>query len=465
MPECLRLRQIDRSTHQLRLSFAIDDLQFSTTYWYDSVDLIALEERFGEAPMQRLYFHIAAFEINKICSLKPNVLDWGPWARFQTPAFTALWRTIFWNVWAQWRYENDLPDYAGPSFATPDVADDALPLKPTPGRADVLCFCGGGKDSLVMMKLLERAGLAYDTLSYASSIYGPADRQHRLIGALLEHAQPEVKRRQWVIDDFLDAPLLALHPEWDIQTLTAAETPSSIFGALPYAVQEGYRYLTLGHERSADTGQLIWEKTGEDVNHQWGKSTEAEALLDEYVKSQLVEGLTVFSLLKPIHDVVIFNLLRRDLDAIPDTHSCNIDKPWCLRCPKCLYVWLGYHAWLPRSVCEQTFGGENLFEVPENQQIFRELIGQADQLPFECIGQADESRLAMWMCAQKGMTGAALDLLPEIDAPAILEKYLVVDADNARIPAALSAALLDQMRQALHEAREHFTTTGRSPMR
>ena len=97
-----------------------------------------------------------------------------------------------------------------------------------------------------------------------------------------------------------------------VQTVTAAETLSSIFAALPILLQHGYSHIVLGHEASANRGNLIWAATGEEVNHQWGKSQAAERLLRAYVQKELVSDLGLFSLLMPIFDVVIFELLRRD---------------------------------------------------------------------------------------------------------------------------------------------------------
>jgi hypothetical protein len=113
----------------------------------------------------------------------------------------------------------------------------------------------GGKDSLVSMRLLERAGVPYDVFVYASSIYGPVRAQHALVDRLALRCAPRRRLRQWVSDDLLDSPVLDLHPELGVKSLAAAETPSSIFGALPIVLEHGYESICLGHERSADAGQ------------------------------------------------------------------------------------------------------------------------------------------------------------------------------------------------------------------
>lgn len=434
----LSLSYWSRSRHQLVFGYRFDDLSFSSAFWYEGADLYLLEERYGEEFMRRVYFHIAAFDINKIASLRPDKLDWGPLAEFATPEFAVLWETIFRNVWAQWRYENEDPQYFGPEFETAETPPGA-PAETGKGEADILAFCGGGKDSLVAMKLLERSGARFDSLTYASSIYGNQKAQCELLDGLLDQGSPGERRRLWMFDDFMDSPVLKLGGQGGVsKTLTAAETPSSIFTAIPFALQHGYRSFSLGHERSADTGQVFWEETGEDVNHQWGKSLEAEELLNGYVQKHLVADLTYFSILKPIYDVMIFNLLRRDENAVPFTHSCNEEKPWCKRCPKCAYVWLGYMAWLPTDLVDGCFGGTNLFDLEENQETFMQLVGAADQLPFECIGQANESRLAFEMCRSKGLGGKAMDRYLELgldaDRDKILGHYLDVGEPSPHFP-------------------------------
>jgi hypothetical protein len=463
----LSIERIEHGRDQLRMHFRLDDLGFTTSYWYEGVDLYDLERRFGEALMRKLYFHVALFEVNKIASLRPDVLDVGSFAALLTPELESLWRTVFHHVWAQWRYEHDAPDYEGPRFVVRGglstfAARDrvaAVPMRGETPDVSVLSFCGGGKDSLVAMKLLERAGVPFASYAYAHSIYGAAAPQMALIDRLLDHGKPARRHRQWVYDDFVDSPVLALHPEYAARSLTAAETPSSIFGVLPVVLAHGYRHIALAHEKSANVGNLVWDKTGEDVNHQWGKSLAAETLINEYLKKELVADVSYFSVLQPIYDVVIFRLLAKDLDAVPSTHSCNVKKPWCKRCPKCAYVWLGYQAHLPSAIVDAMFG-ENLFELAENQLAYRQMLGLEAHTPFECIGQIDEARLAFELCRRKGMGGAAMRTFVSevaskggVDVARIAEKYLAVDASAPTIPESMRAAVVTQMQDAADQAR------------
>ncbi|MCB9510745.1 MAG: hypothetical protein H6695_11210 [Deferribacteres bacterium] len=433
----IRFESLLRSRQQLSFTYMFDSLRFETAYWYSDVDLFALEARLGERYMQSIYFHIMAFEANKLLSLCPHTVDFGPLAPYATAPFRRLWLQVAHSVWAQWRYENDLPFYQGPVLRAMPAPAAAAPVANVPGSVETLAFCGGGKDSLVAMKLLEKVDIPYATFVYSSSIYGTASHQHQLVDRLLQHCQPAKTHRKYIFDSFVDAPVLELYPEFGSRSITAAETPASIFGVLPVVLQHGYRYIALAHERSANTGNLMWDVTDEDVNHQWGKSFAAEQLLNSYIQTELISNFSYFSLLQPIYDVVIFNMLRGEDEAVKATHSCNIRKPWCGRCPKCAYVWLNYMAYLPTKLVDDIFG-ENLFDLPENTESFRQMLGLAKHTPFECIGQIPEAQLAFEICKRKGLTGEAMTLYQQhfltLETAEILDRYLQVDAQASGIP-------------------------------
>ena len=412
--------------------------------------------------MQRINFHIAAFEINKLCSLRPDIVDWGAYTYLVNEAFWELWTKIFRNVWAQWRYENDDPEYFGPALGGEFVNRTNSAIERGSLHPKTLTFFGGGKDSLVAVKLLEDIDNSYDSLVYASSIYGNLDKQHQIISKLLGYCTPEQQHRQWIFDDFLDSPVINLGPETQSRTLTAAETPSSIFSSLPIVLSNNITEICLAHEKSSDTGQVIWERTGEDVNHQWGKSYEAETFINEYIQNYLIADFRYYSILKPIYDVLIFNLLRENEDLARYTQSCNISKPWCRRCPKCLYVWVNYMAYLDVQLVESIFG-ENLGDVPENVPIFRDLLGLTDQLPFECIGQFYETRLAFELCIAKGVQGVAFDMYKKKNVPFkledVLEKYLGIYVRDSEIPPRIRTRIVEKFKSTARAAREYIKGT------
>src|SRR5262249_40225406 len=108
-----------------------------------------------------------------------------------------------------------------------------------------------------------------------------------------------------------------------------------------------------------------------------------------------------FSVLQPVHDEIIFELLARDAELAPLTHSCNVDKPWCGACAKCVYVWLQMAAHLPPRTVDATFG-DDLGERAANEPVRGALLGLADHTPFECVGSVAESRLALAQLKRRG---------------------------------------------------------------
>src|SRR4051794_14607545 len=103
------LTEASRARHDLTFEYQVEDLRFTTSLHYPDCDLLALEDRYGASLLERVYFHIAAFEINKLVSLAPAAVDFGPYRHLVDQEFAALWTTIVRKVWAQWRYENDRP--------------------------------------------------------------------------------------------------------------------------------------------------------------------------------------------------------------------------------------------------------------------------------------------------------------------------------------------------------------------
>ncbi len=450
----LTFEPVVRGTRHLHLRYRVDSFEFTTTYWYDTVDFDELEARYGTDNLRRMEFHLLAFEANKALSLKPDRIDFGPYADLVTEAFWELWEVVFHNVWAVWRYENHLPDHRLPTpTLAPDV--DNAPVTIPVGDTPTLMLCGGGKDSLSSMKLLERGRIPYDAFVYSHSTYGRGSMQHELIDGLLASCTPGRVHRAWVIDDGLDAPITTVHPQLGVQRLIAAETVSSYWQALPLALAHGYTEVALGISRSTDEHNLTWDATGEEVNYLWGMSSAAEQLLHNYIRSRIATNVAVFHILRPIYDVNVFALLNRDLDSVPATHSCAQLKPWCGRCAKCIYVWMNYVAWLPAETVAATFD-KNLFEIHENRTLLRKMLGLESYKPTDCVGTVSEARLAFLMCRRKGVSGPIaddIDLRPfEAEAADVVEKYRAVAPIGSTMPVRIGTVIEPQLHESSKQA-------------
>jgi hypothetical protein len=257
------------------------------------------------------------------------------------------------------------------------------------------------------------------------------------------------------MEDFMDSPILELHGELGVSSVLAAETPASVFAALPIALARGYRGLVVAHEASANAANLSWG--AEQINHQWGKSWEAEVLLDEYLRSELLADVRYFSLLQPVHDELVFELLARDADLVPLTHSCNVRKPWCGSCAKCAYVWLQMAAHVPPAIVAATFE-DNLGERAENEIWFRELFGLAEHTPFECVGSAREARLALALLPRP--LGPRLARFAaevgEADVSALAAPFVQI-GERHGMPPHVAAAVMPQLRDAARTARRRLS--------
>ncbi|MEY3256907.1 MAG: hypothetical protein RLZZ29_2042, partial [Cyanobacteriota bacterium] len=212
-----------------------------------------------------------------------------------------------------------------------------------------------------------------------------------------------------------------------------------------------YNYLCLAHEKSANTGNLFWDKIGQEVNHQWGKGLAAEQIIDQFIQNHLLTNFKYFSILQPIYDFRIFKNFSQYPEFIPKIHSCNVRKPWCNKCPKCAYVWLGLMAFSPQKIVNEVFY-KNLFDDVDLLSTFREMVGLSEHTPFECIGGIEESRLLMKRCLKMGLTGKALDMFTEeilsdsrIDWQKIEEKYNYVYATEHAIPDWIFEKIKDQL--------------------
>jgi len=223
---------------------------------------------------------------------------------------------------------------------------------------------------------------------------------------------------------------------------------SSYWTALPVALQHGFTEVALGVTRSTDEHNLVWDVTGEQINYLWGMSSDAEQLLHDYVRDYLVSDHSMFHLLRPVYDVNVFSMLRTDLAAVPSTHSCARQKPWCCRCAKCIYVWMNYVAWLPQQTVSETFE-VNLFEIPDNRSLLRKMLGLESYKPTDCVGTVSEARLAFAMCRAKGIGGVIaedIDVHELIaEAAATLDRYGAVAPPGATFPPSLANRLRRQL--------------------
>jgi UDP-N-acetyl-alpha-D-muramoyl-L-alanyl-L-glutamate epimerase len=448
--EVIKIDDLKIHEHHLDIIYSADKFKFSTKVFYHDVSFSTLIKKYSQQLIERIAAHIALFEGMKLCSLFPNYYDISIIAQHVEKPVIDLFIKIYQGVFAQHWYENNVTDYQHPEIIHSQALGESNPVPILGDNHTVLASCGGGKDSILAMKILQEADITFASMQYSHSVYGKTEVQHNLIAEVLSHVNPIKKHLISIYDDFIDFPFLKLY-FCKNSGITAPETPVSIFESLFLILDGGYNYLCLAHEKSANTGNLFWEGIGREVNHQWGKGFEAEQILDQFIRDNLLSNFKYFSILQPIYDFRIFQIFSKYPELLPKFHSCNIKKPWCKKCPKCAYVWLGLMAFCEPNIVDAVFQS-NLSDDADLLPTFREMVGLSNHTPFECIGEIEESRLMMKICIEKGLTGKALDMFvrevladTSIDWQYLEQKYNSVYDKKHAIPHWLFEKLRDKL--------------------
>lgn len=456
MARILSLQSVTIQQQQLRFQVTLDGHCYNTEYRYHDCDFDDLQQRYSKATVEQLCFHIIAFEMIKYCCLAPELIDFGPYRHYCQRDFYDLWQHMGSEILMQWRFENHRADYIMPQ-PIHGFFDTGETLTEIDFKLDYLVFCGGGKDSLLSMRVMDHLQEPYATMIYSHSIYGHHAHQQQLIHQLSDHCSASTRHMLEIDDDFFSTAGMAHLAQFNIKEALAAETPCSIFAALPIAFAKQYRCAVLGHERSADSANFIWPETGLKVNHQWGKSWQAETRLNNYIRRHLLADFNYFSILKPLNDVAIFGLLQNHQDAVFSSHSCNIDKPWCKQCAKCCYVWLGFKAYFDNQQVDALFA-EDLFDNPENLIWFRQLLGLEQHTPFECVGQVDEARIALALYLQHNENAIAQELSAQydFDIDAAITELTQPDYQNSNLDARIKPRLKQYLDLEAHRLQQRL---------
>lgn len=257
-----------------------------------------------------------------------------------------------------------------------------------------LLMVGGGKDSIVSWKFLDRMQYPATAMSLNTHVI-----------------QKEVIKTMNIdsiaVQHKIDEKLLALSNQRKALNghipISALYAFISLFASIIY----DYRYVISSNERSANIGNVTY--LGEEINHQWSKSIEFEQLFQNYVREYITPSVTYFSLLRPLTEVAITKKFATLEEYFFLFSSCNrnftlrgtiVPNRWCGQCPKCLTVFLLLAPFIEKEQLLAIFG-KNLFEDKTHIPIFEELLGLRGSKPFECVATFEESQWAMQMIINK----------------------------------------------------------------
>ncbi|HEY4530224.1 MAG TPA: UDP-N-acetyl-alpha-D-muramoyl-L-alanyl-L-glutamate epimerase [Luteimonas sp.] len=272
-------------------------------------------------------------------------------------------------------------------------------------RRHALVAIGGGKDSLVSIEALRAAGIGQTVAWVGGSqlIAACAERtglptlnvQRQLAPELFEY------NRQGAYNGHIP--------------VTAINSAILAFAAVVLDADQ----VVFSNERSASYGSLI-EGTGE-VNHQWSKGWACERALAGHLRRKVASDLRYYSLLRPLSELAVARQFAKIDRYDAWFSSCNRnfhllgERPtsrWCGVCPKCHFVFLALAPFMPKPRLVGIFG-RNLLDDAGQIPGYDALMEYRDHKPFECVGEARESRAAM----------AALAARPEWREDAVVARF------------------------------------------
>ena len=325
-------------------------------------------------------------------------------------------RDLYVHGLAEFGYVNGLDVAARVRFPSADTHHLPAPL-PLDLPARALVAVGGGKDSLVGLDLARRAGLEPQAIAVGGS---------PLIAGMASALGLPLLR----IDRELAPELAAMNRAgaWNGHVpVTAINSAILICAALLY----GFRQVVFSNERSADEATLT-APDGSEVNHQYSKSSAFESALRDLLTRTISPGVEYFSILRPFTELAVVQQFSTMTNCHEVFSSCNrnfhLDGPrlqgrWCRDCPKCRFAALSLAVFLTPPEVTGIQGGD-LLDDPRQEDGFRALCRLGRDKPFECVGEAGESRAAL----------AELNRRPAWREHAIV-KSLAPELESVEVPA------------------------------
>jgi UDP-N-acetyl-alpha-D-muramoyl-L-alanyl-L-glutamate epimerase len=307
---------------------------------------------------------------------------------------------------------------------------------------DPLVPIGGGKDSVVTVELLAQARM--HPVQFAVNPNQVMYRVARVKG------HPFISATRT-----LDPRLFEINAEGALNGHVPVTAINSLI-ALVQARLIGFGPVVMSLEASASEPTLIWGEA--PVNHQWSKSEDAEALLQDVLGPQAgLSAGSYFSLLRPYSELQIARYFSALREYHPVVTSCNRafrqgvqDARWCQECDKCRFIFLILSPFIPAHVLTRMFA-DNLLDNPAQLEGYRALLGLHEHRPFECVGEQAESMVALtWVAHQSDWQNSAVIRalvaeIPELSKPHPDLEEQVLGERHSKIPMPLPYSSLGQV--------------------
>jgi hypothetical protein len=271
---------------------------------------------------------------------------------------------------------------------------DVTTFQPAIDPSRVLIPFGGGIDSVVTVNELEHLNRSLFIVSPAAGRFSPLEATAAVarldIVRATRHLDAQILRGD---DNFFNGhvPVTAM---------------VSVLAALA-ALASGHGAVAMSNEHSASAPNLRWKDR--DINHQWSKSWAAEVLLGEALNERVGTEFVVASYLRNRSELWVAQQFARAREYHHVFRSCNrafTQRPgdraltWCGVCDKCLFINLILAPFIDRAELRTIFDAEPLSDARLDSSL-RSLIGLGlAHKPFECVGDPDESAVALRFVSQ-----------------------------------------------------------------
>lgn len=384
---------------RLWFDFRMGEVEFHPEAFFEARPFL----HFDVDNLDRLVFDIGMIELISYwkCACPPTVkVSCGS----LTDEQIAFWKKLYWNGLGEFFYTNGIRSNST-DFMNIEGTQCAVPAGIVIGGSDsYLVPVGGGKDSVVTLELLRRAGKTIRPL--IMNPRGATTECARVAGFPMEEVL--VIRRK------IDPTLLELNAQGYLNGHTPFSAMLAFYTRLASALS-GIPNVALSNENSANESTVI----GTSVNHQYSKSLEFEDDFRRYCN-----GFNYFSFLRPLSELQIAMLFSRFTAYHDVFRSCNVGSKqdiWCGHCAKCLFAYIILSPFIEPTRLNQIFGKSMLDDTTQEHE-FLQLIGKAETKPFECVGTVGEVRQALSMTIKRWY--------PK-DRPALLKDFNAVSAPNA----------------------------------
>lgn len=271
---------------------------------------------------------------------------------------------------------------------------DVTTFQPAVDVTRVLIPFGGGIDSVVTVEQLAHLERSLFIMSPEAGRFAPLEATAAVTGLDVVRATRRLDAQILRGDDnFFNGhvPVTAM-----VSTLAALA-----------ALASGHGAVAMSNEHSASAPNLRWKER--DINHQWSKSWAAEVLLGAALAERVGHEFVVASYLRNRSELWVAQQFSRVEQYHHVFRSCNRAftqrrdgraANWCGVCDKCLFINLVLAPFLERDALRTIFDAEPLSDARLDPSL-RSLIGLGlDHKPFECVGDPDESAVALRFVSQ-----------------------------------------------------------------